>query len=85
MTKYLKVLELTFFKTMQVRKDLTFKKRSKVFNGLINVKLKVLKVSVSHIKSPIQFLSERIKEMVMRKFYQICRKVLFFHAQLNVR
>ncbi|GMQ26473.1 hypothetical protein Aoki45_31550 [Algoriphagus sp. oki45] len=80
MTKYLKMLELTFFKTMQVRKDLTFKKRNKVFNGLINVKLKVLNVSVSHIKSPIQLLSECIKEMVMRKFYQICRKGLFFYT-----
>jgi len=30
---------LTFFKTMQVMKYLTFKKRMEVFNGLIIVKL----------------------------------------------
>lgn len=53
-------------------KYLTFKKRPFVFNGLINVKLNQELFLISHIETPIQFLSQGIEEMIVGQFDQFC-------------
>ena len=76
-TKRLKILKLTFFKTMQVMNYLTYKKRGLVSNGLIIVKLLD---SVSHVQAPIQLLAQGIKEVIGWQFHQFCGERLLFHA-----
>lgn len=57
---------------MQVMKYQTFKKRPLVFRGLIIVKLKWMFFLISHVKTPIQLLSQRIEEMIVWQFDQFC-------------
>lgn len=49
------MFELIFFKTMQVMKYLTFKKRPMVFDGLINVKLYSAKIQFLMSKPQFSF------------------------------